>query len=155
MPFVSLVSKMTLKQSLLKTLSEDGPQTVVELKERMEQAVAAGSMRARGRGVQAGLWELRHDGKVERDGEGVYTALVQPDPGTAPRPALGQRRQEALTRLQAVLEVNKDRIPPEVARALMSAWQEYIDAFGEDIRTLLEKWVEEALPRKETDVQAR
>lgn len=146
---------LTLKQSLLKSLNEHGPQTLKEITESTEKAVAAGTMQARGRGVQAALWELRRDGKVERDEEGVYTALVQPDPAAAPRPALGQRRQEALTRLQAVLEVNKDRIPPEVVRALMGTWQEYIDAFGEDVRTLLRQIVEEVLPwRKETDVQA-
>jgi DNA-binding Lrp family transcriptional regulator len=138
------MTDLTLKQSLLKTLNEDGPQTTAQLKVRIRR------LQIRDRTVLARLWELRRDGKVERDDAGVYTALVQPDAPRLARPALGNRRQEALTRLEAILEVNKDRIPPEVARALMGAWQEYIDAFGEDIRKLLEQIMKEALP----DVQA-
>lgn len=51
------------------------------------------------------------------------------------------RRQEALQRFMTVLVVNKDRIPPEVTRALLTAWEEYMAAFGEELTETLESLV--------------
>lgn len=51
------------------------------------------------------------------------------------------RREEALQRFMAVVAVNKDRIPPDVVRALMKAWEEYMAAFGEEITETLESLV--------------
>lgn len=147
---------MTLKQCLLESLNEDGPQTHAELVARIAGRPSLPHPSPRHgleRLARAGLWELRRDGKVERDDTGVYTALVQPD---APRQALGTRRREALTRFMAVLVVNKDRIPPEVTRALLTAWEEYMAAFGEELTETLESLVSklETLREKESDVQA-
>jgi hypothetical protein len=142
------MTDLTLKQSLLKTLNEDGPQTTAQLEVRIRR------LQIRDRTVLARLWELRRDGKVDRDDEGVYTALVQPD---APRSALGpNRRQEALLRFATVMEVNKDRIPPEVRDALLNAWKDYVIAFGEQIIGALQQTVKklESLREEETDVQA-
>ena len=75
---------VTIKQSLLRTLNEDGPQTLVELNERLGLMPPLGRGAPRARGVQARLWELRHDGKIERDDEGVYTALVKSDDPRGP-----------------------------------------------------------------------
>ncbi len=81
---------------------------------------------------------------------------------TDPRPRAGlpagySRRQEALQRLMTVLEVNKDRIPREVVEALISAWKEYIDAFGEQLIASMKQLVEnvESLRKEEPEDRAR
>jgi hypothetical protein len=43
------------------------------------------------------------------------------------------RREEALRRLLAVIDVNKDRMPPEVTLAIVKALGQYVEAFGEDL----------------------
>ena len=66
---------MTIKNDLLIALNDAGPMKYGQIVEYSPELSK--------KNIQARLWELRRDGKVEHAEDGTYTALVEPD---APKP---------------------------------------------------------------------
>jgi hypothetical protein len=62
---------MSIKEDLLKLLSESGPLKI--------DAIQNSSPEIKSKNVSARLWELRSEGKIERHEDGTYVALVEPE----------------------------------------------------------------------------